>query len=59
MIQTIENRLRNRLKVVVVMLLFAFPLGLNAQQTPQEWLETIDRNLNPPQYESYRKLINI
>lgn len=35
------------------------PAGLQAQSTPQEWLVTIDRNLNPPQYESYRKLINI
>lgn len=32
---------------------------LNAQQTPQEWLSAIDRNLNPEQYEAYRKLINI
>ncbi len=30
-----------------------------AQKTPQEWLVTIDRNLNPPQYEAYRKLINV
>ncbi|MBT4527975.1 MAG: outer membrane lipoprotein-sorting protein [Deltaproteobacteria bacterium] len=35
------------------------PMNLWAQGTAQEWLETIDRNLNPPQYESYRKLINI
>lgn len=27
--------------------------------TPQQWLEKVDKNLNPPQYEAYRKLINI
>ncbi len=42
-----------------VLLLSIIPFGIYAQQTPQEWLVTIDRNLNPPQYESYRKLINI
>ena len=42
-----------------VLLLLILPFSLTAQQTPQEWLVTIDRNLNPPQYESYRKLINI
>ncbi|MBT4287309.1 MAG: outer membrane lipoprotein-sorting protein [Deltaproteobacteria bacterium] len=39
--------------------LLLLPVSLWAQETAQEWLETIDRNLNPPQYESYRKLINI
>ena len=43
----------------VVLLLVFLPFSLIAQQTPQEWLVTIDRSLNPPQYESYRKLINI
>jgi len=42
----------------LILFLF-FPLVLSAQQSPQEWLEVIDRNLNPPQYEAYRKLINI
>ncbi|MCP4752642.1 MAG: outer membrane lipoprotein-sorting protein [Proteobacteria bacterium] len=45
--------------VGAVLWLWILPLGLYAQQTPQEWLVAIDRNLNPPQYESYRKLINI
>ena len=39
--------------------LLLLPMSLWAQETAQEWLKTIDRNLNPPQYESYRKLINI
>lgn len=39
--------------------LLLLPVSLWAQETAQEWLVTIDRNLNPPQYESYRKLINI
>jgi outer membrane lipoprotein-sorting protein len=39
--------------------LLLLPVSLWAQETAQEWLETIDRNLNPTQYESYRKLINI
>ncbi len=43
----------------VLLWLLILPLGVSAQQTPQEWLVIIDRNLNPPQYESYRKLINI
>jgi len=43
----------------MLLLISIFPIVLYAQQTPQEWLVTIDRNLNPPQYESYRKLINI
>jgi len=40
-------------------LLLVLPSGLLAQQTAQEWLVTIDRNLNPDHYESYRKLINV
>jgi hypothetical protein len=47
------------LKMVVPALLLMVPTLLFAQQTAEEWLEAIDRNLNPPQYESYRKLINI
>jgi len=43
----------------IMLLLLILPFSLIAQQTPQEWLVTIDRNLNPPQFESYRKLINI
>lgn len=42
-----------------LLLLIAIPFGVVAQSSPQEWLETIDRNLNPPEFESYRKLINI
>ena len=44
---------------IFVLLFFICPtIGL-AQSTPQEWLATVDKNLNPPQYEAYRKLINI
>ena len=43
----------------LMLLLLMLPFGLYAQQTPREWLATIDQNLNPPQFESYRKLINI
>ncbi len=42
-----------------LLLLMILPAGLLAQQTAQEWLATVDRNLNPDQYESYRKLINL
>ncbi len=42
----------------LISLLF-LPHHLMAQETAKEWLSTIDRDLNPPQYESYRKLINI
>ncbi|NQU62904.1 MAG: outer membrane lipoprotein-sorting protein [SAR324 cluster bacterium] len=42
-----------------LLLLLILPSGLLAQQTPQEWLAAVDRNLNPVQYESYRKLINV
>jgi hypothetical protein len=45
------------LSIVVTLLLWT--IDLMAQGTAQEWLETIDRNLNPLEYESYRKLINI
>lgn len=27
--------------------------------TAQEWLASVDKNLNPPEYEAYRKLINL
>jgi len=47
------------LKIGMMLLMLSAPVGLFAQSTAEEWLETIDRNLNPPQYESYRKLINI
>ncbi len=30
-----------------------------AQTTAEEWLKVIDNKLNPPDYEAYRKLINI
>ncbi len=43
----------------VVLIVAGIPLQVFAEKSPQEWLETIDRNLNPPQYEAYRKLINI
>ena len=47
-------------RIVQTLFLFLFfPLVSHAQSTPEEWLKTIDRTLNPPQYESYRKLINI
>ncbi len=59
MIESIQKYSRNALFAVSYLMLLMIPLGVNAQQTPQEWLETIDRSLNPPQYESYRKLINI
>jgi len=42
-----------------IFILSVIPFHLFAQSTPHEWLVTIDRNLNPPQYEAYRKLINI
>lgn len=45
--------------IVLMMMLMLMPAAIFAQQTPEEWLITIDRNLNPPQYEAYRKLINI
>jgi len=45
--------------LLALVLLLAPALPLQAQQTPQEWLSTVDRSLNPEQYESYRKLINI
>ena len=44
---------------ILLFALLASPLSVFAQTTAQEWLEAIDRDLNPPQYESYRKLINI
>jgi len=54
------HHLKRRTTAAGAMLsLLLLPLGLYAQQTPQEWLVTIDRSLNPPQFESYRKLINI
>jgi hypothetical protein len=43
----------------LLLALLTLPFSLFAQTTAQEWLEAIDRDLNPPQYESYRKLINI
>ncbi|MBU2515150.1 outer membrane lipoprotein-sorting protein [bacterium] len=59
MISIINKNIRKSVKVITFFIISIIPLTLMAQQTPQEWLETIDRNLNPPQYESYRKLINI
>ncbi len=57
----IKNRIYG--KPVIIMVLFLWSLILTgvlyAQQTPQEWLAAIDRDLNPDQYEAYRKLINI
>ncbi|MFH1287447.1 MAG: outer membrane lipoprotein-sorting protein [bacterium] len=47
------------IKMFVFVIMLTLPMGSYAQTLPQEWLETIDRNLNPPQYETYRKLINI
>jgi hypothetical protein len=32
-----------------LLLLMILPAGLLAQQTAQEWLATVDRNLNPDQ----------
>lgn len=50
-------------KTVIITILAAWlmapALSLSAQQTPEEWLTAIDRNLNPEQYEAYRKLVNI
>jgi hypothetical protein len=43
----------------ILFFLLFLPLNLLAQESAQEWLSLIDRSLNPPQYESYRKLINI
>jgi len=40
----------------LLLALLTLPFSLFAQTTAQEWLEAIDRDLNPPQYESYRKL---
>ncbi|MBC8258756.1 MAG: outer membrane lipoprotein-sorting protein [SAR324 cluster bacterium] len=45
--------------ILILLTLLTLPLSAFAQSTAQEWLEAIDRDLNPPQYESYRKLINI
>ena len=42
----------------ILTLAFLMPVAIFAQSTPQEWLKVIDRNLNPPEYEAYRKLIN-
>ena len=56
LIQTSRQRATT---VGLMLLLLMLPFGLYAQQTPREWLATIDQNLNPPQFESYRKLINI
>jgi len=50
---------KNIFQSIMLFALLALPLNLFAQTTAQEWLEAIDRDLNPPQYESYRKLINI
>jgi len=38
------------------------PWGLSeaiAESTPAEWLKEVDKSLNPTEYESYRKIINI
>jgi len=38
----------------------AVPLAsAQAQNTAEEWLQIIDNTMNPPDYEAYRKLINI
>lgn len=57
--QFILQSLRRVIGVGGFISLLLLPMSLWAQDSAQEWLETIDRNLNPPQYESYRKLINI
>ncbi len=54
--QTIKTLIKN---TAVLVLLPLLPFSLLAQESASEWLEAIDRNLNPPQYESYRKLMNI
>jgi outer membrane lipoprotein-sorting protein len=59
MINIFLSLLKAMSKIKLVPVLLMIPMGLFAQETPQEWLQEIDRNLNPPQYESYRKLINI
>ena len=55
--------MKHLFKITLVTLYFAIlsiiPLHVFAQTTAHEWLTTIDRILNPPQYEAYRKLINI
>ena len=43
----------------LILTLAGIPGLLLAQTTPQQWLAVVDQNLNPPQYEAYRKLINI
>ena len=49
-----------RALIISLFIWFILPVQpLFAQQTPQEWLAAVDRNLNPDQYEAYRKLINI
>lgn len=45
--------------ILILFTLMLFPVGAISQTTANEWLSEIDRSLNPPQYESYRKLINI
>ncbi|MCP4295656.1 MAG: hypothetical protein GY786_08625, partial [Proteobacteria bacterium] len=46
-----------KLVTIAGLISLLLPLNLMAQETAKEWLSTIDRDLNPPQYESYRKLI--
>lgn len=45
--------------LILLVSMLAMPFGVFAQSTANEWLAEIDRNLNPPQYESYRKIINL
>ncbi|MCP4295544.1 MAG: outer membrane lipoprotein-sorting protein [Proteobacteria bacterium] len=56
---TIRSTTKRLAAIAGLISLLFLPHHLMAQETAKEWLSTIDRDLNPPQYESYRKLINI
>lgn len=45
--------------IVLAWMLIAPLASAQAQNTAEEWLEIIDSTLNPPDFEAYRKLINI
>lgn len=60
-VKTAKTHFHGKMAAMTILLVWLMlpALSLYAQETPQEWLSTIDRDLNPEQYEAYRKLINI
>lgn len=49
-------------KIITALVCLLLPWGVSeamAQSTPDDWLKEIDKSLNPTEYESYRKIINI